>query len=149
MENEEMDILERDDRSNDLDDINLEEFNFKDVGDFGSYLKDLKKKISDDENQEVGKRSRKKGRGPGRKPGSGKKKNVVPEGGSDADYRSTLIAFMTTEDIRIAIRVIAGLYGQTVSSLINDSIKAYLKNEIDKVLASDLLKEFERRDDNG
>ena len=136
MEDKKIDILERSDRGNDLDELNLEEFHFEEGVDYKAYLKKVRENIGETdanpshtvvEIEEVepvkkGKRKARKG------------KNI-----SDLESRTTLIAFMTSKQTGNALRILAALSNKTLSTLVNDSIKAYLKTEIDNVISTGIL----------
>ena len=69
----------------------------------------------------------------------GKRKARKGKNISDLESRTTLIAFMTSKQTGNALRILAALSNKTLSTLVNDSIKAYLKTEIDNVISTGIL----------
>ena len=135
MEKEKIDILDREDRENDIDEISLDDFRFEEGVDYKDYLKQVKETICDDKhavNRKVKKNTPKK-------ESSRKSSKVREDKTSDNDYRTTLIAFMTTTQKGNALRILAALQKKTLSTLINDSINAYLSQEIDRIIMSGIL----------
>lgn len=137
MENEKIDILDREGRENDLDDLNLEEFRFEEGVDYKAYLKKVREDIGETEVDPGGTAAAKAGEaGP---PKSRKKKARKGKSVSDLESRTTLIAFMTSKQTGNALRILAALSNKTLSTLVNDSVKAYLKTEIDNVISTGIL----------
>lgn len=142
MEKERIDIIGREDRENDLDDINLDEFHFEEGVDYKTYLEKVKESISDETSEmqdvqprsKVQKKSSGKSQSKARKPQKNEREDIC-----DFEYRNTLIAFMTTKQKGNALRIIAAARRKTLSTLINDSINAYLRAEIDEIIGLGIL----------
>ena len=122
--------LMREDRENDLDDIDLGGFVFEEGMDYKAYLERQKVEAEQSDAAEGHAVESKIPKSKGSpNPKKFRKGRQDPKG-----QRTVRISFLTTPEISMALRVIAAKDAKTVSTFLNDLIKESLSEDISEVV---------------
>lgn len=133
MEEKIYESIMREDRENDLDNVDFGEFIFEEGMDYKKYLKRQQEEEmarsgepGDEPKEPKEKTKTPKSKGPTKKVRKGKQD---PKG-----QRIVRITLLTTPEISMALRVIAAKDAKTVSTFLNDLIKESLSEDISEVV---------------
>ena len=147
MEGKTFESLMREDRENDLDDVDFGGFQFEEGMDYKKYLERQKEEAMARAQEEGAPKDEPKTKTPKSKEDSRKPKRRKdePKDTPQTEYRATVITVMMTQQQVDALRIIAGAKRKTLSTLVNDAMNAYYGAEIEEIIESGIIDLIRRK----